>query len=132
MALTDNPPTTTNYSIELPTVNGSRNVWGNTLNNAMNDLATNTFNAADTLGSASDSATPSLAYQLTQAVANASTAATNSATARDVAVKLVNNYLVALVTTINSLDTTSVTTASNASTAKSDALSAKTTAEGLV
>ena len=132
MALTDNPPTTTNYSIELPTVNGSRNVWGNTLNNAMNDLATNTFNAANTLGSASDSSTPSLAYQLTQAVANASTAATNSATARDVAVKLVNNYLVALVTTINSLDTTSVTTASNASTAKSDAASAKSIAEGLV
>jgi hypothetical protein len=98
----------------------------------MNDLATNTFNAANTLGSASDSSTPSLAYQLTQAVPNAATAATNSATARSVAVKLVNNYLVALVTTINSLDTSSQTTASNASTAKSDAASAKTTAESLV
>jgi len=87
-----------------------------------------------TLGETSDSSTPSLAYQLTQAVIAASTAETNSATAIDVATHIVNQYLVAVVSALNSLDaevgdtSTSGTVAYNANQAKLDAASAYTTA----
>lgn len=130
MAITDTPPTTTNYSIELPTVNGSRNVWGTILNSAMDTLSQKTYNADNTLGIVSD--TSSLAYSLSQASTNATTAASDASTARTVAVKLVNNALVSMVSTINTLNTASTAASANATTAAADALSAKTTAEGLV
>ena len=130
MAITDSPPTTTNYSIELPTVNGSRNVWGTTLNAAMQALETRTYNADNTLGVVSD--TTSLAYALDQAGPNATTAASDAATARTVAVKLVNNNLVSMVNTINTLNTSSLSASSNASTAKADAAQAKSDAASLL
>lgn len=122
MALTDSPPTTTNYGITLPKVGADRNNWGNILNAALESAASNLKTVDDTLGDAADSATPSLAYQLTQAVSNASTAASNSATAITVASKLTNNALVALTNNLS-------TAATNASTAASNASSAKTAAD---
>ena len=122
MALTDSPPTTTNYGITLPEVGADRNNWGNILNAALESAASNLKTVDDTLGAADDSATPSLAYQLTQAVSNASTAASNSATAITVASKLTNNALVALTNNLS-------TAATNASTAASNASSAKTAAD---
>lgn len=134
MALTDSPPTTTNYNITLPEVGADRNNWGNILNAALESTATATKNVDDVLGSATDSSTPSLAYQLTGAVTDAATAETNSATAVNVAVQIVNQYVVAVVSALNTLDTevgdtsTSGTVAYNANQAKLDAASAYTTA----
>lgn len=122
MALTDSPPTTTEYEIELPEVGANRNEWGAILNAALESAASNLKTVDDTLGAADDSATPSLAYQMTQAVSNASTAASNSATAITVASKLTNNALVALTNAVASA-------ASNASTAATNASSAKTSAD---
>lgn len=122
MALTDSPPTTTAYSITLPEVGKNKNNWGVVLNTALESAASNVKTVSDVLGDASDSSTPSLAYQLTQAVTNASTAATNSATAVTIASKLTNNALVTLTTNIASA-------ASSASTAATDASAAKTSAD---
>ena len=134
MALTDSPPTTTNYNITLPEVGADRNNWGNILNAALNEISLQVFTVDSTLGETSDSSTPSLAYKLDQAVTAASTAETNSATAVNVAVQIVNQYLVAVVSALNSLDaevgdtSTSGTVAYNANQAKLDAASAYTTA----
>jgi hypothetical protein len=71
-------------------------------------------------------------------VTSASNAETDAATAVNVAVQMVNQYLVAVVSAVNTLDTevgdtsTSGTVAYDANQAKLDAASAKTTAEGLV
>jgi hypothetical protein len=122
MALTDSPPTTTQYSITLPEVGKNKNNWGVILNAAIESAASNLKAVDDTLGNPTDSSTPSLAYQLTQAVTNASTAASNSATAITVASKLTNNALVAITNDLN-------TAASNAATAASNASAAKTAAD---
>lgn len=121
MALSDSPPTTTQYSITLPEVGKNKNNWGVILNAAIESAASNLKNVDDTLGDAADSVTPSLAYQLTQAVTNASTAASNSATAITVASKLTNNALVALTNDVNTAVTNAATAASNASAAKTAA-----------
>jgi len=121
MALSDSPPTTTQYSITLPEVGKNKNNWGVILNAAIESAASNLKNVDDTLGDAADSSTPSLAYQLTQAVTNASTAASNSATAITVASKLTNNALVALTNDVNTAVTNAATAASNASAAKTAA-----------
>ena len=133
--------TTTEYSIELPDVGSDRNTWGTILNAALESTTSQLKTVDDTLGSTTDSSTPSLAYQLsdptTGAVARAATAETNSTTAIDVAVQIVNQYLVAVVSAINTLDTTvgdtstSGTVAFDANQAKLDAASAKSTAEAL-
>ena len=134
MALTDSPPTTTNYNITLPEVGADRNNWGNILNASLESVAGELYTVDNVLGETSDSSTPSLAYQLTQAVTAASTAETNSSTAIDVATHIVNQYLVAVVSALNSLDaevgdtSTSGTVAYNANQAKLDAASAYTTA----
>ena len=138
MALTDSPPTTTNYNITLPEVGADRNNWGNILNAALESTASQVKTVDDVQGDPTDSSTPSLAYQLTGAVTSASNAETDAATAVDVAVQMVNQYLVAVVSAVNVLDTevgdtsTSGTVAYNANQAKLDAASAKTTAEGLL
>jgi hypothetical protein len=138
MALTDSPPTTTNYSITLPEVGSDRNNWGNVLNAALESTASQVKTVDDVQGDPADSSTPSLAYQLTGAVTSASNAETDAATAVNVAVQMVNQYLVAVVSAVNTLDTevgdtsTSGTVAYDANQAKLDAASAKTTAEGLV
>ena len=110
MALTDSPPTTTEYSITLPEVGSDRNSWGNTLNAALESTTSRVKTVDDTLGSTTDSSTPSLAYQLsdptTGAVARAAAAETDADTAVDVAVQIVNQYLVAVVSAINTLNTT--------------------------
>ena len=121
MALSDSPPTTTQYSITLPEVGKNKNNWGVILNAAIESAASNLKNVDDTLGDAADSSTPSLAYQLTQAVTNASTAASNSATAITVASKLTNNALVALTNDVNTAVTNAATASSNASAAKTSA-----------
>jgi len=138
MALTDSPPTTTNYSITLPEVGADRNNWGNILNAALESISSTVQTVDDVQGDPTDSSTPSLAYQLTGAVTSASNAETDAATAVNVAVQMVNQYLVAVVSAVNTLDTevgdssTSGTVAYDANQAKLDAASAKTTAEGLV
>jgi len=138
MALTDSPPTTTNYNITLPEVGADRNNWGNILNASLESVAGELFTVDNVLGETSDSSTPSLAYQLTGAVTSASNAETDAATAVNVSVQMVNQYLVAVVSAVNTLDTevgdtsTSGTVAFNANAAKTDAASAKTTAEGLL
>ena len=138
MALTDSPPTTTNYNITLPEVGADRNNWGNILNAALESTSSQVKTVDDVQGDPTDSSTPSLAYQLTGAVASASNAETDAATAVDVAVQMVNQYLVAVVSAVNTLDTevgdtsTSGTVAYDANQAKLDAASAKTTAEGLL
>lgn len=134
MALTDSPPTTTNYGITLPEVGAGRNTWGTVLNASLESIAGELYTVDNELGKTSDSSTPSLAYQLTQAVIAASTAETNSATAVNVAVQIVNQYLVAVVNALNTLDaevgdtSTSGTVAYNANQAKLDAASAYSTA----
>lgn len=134
MALSDSPPTTTNYNITLPEVGSNRNTWGGILNASLESVAGELFTVANVLGEVSDSSTPSLAYQLTQAVTAASTAETNSSTAINVATHIVNQYLVAVVSALNSLDAevgttgTSGTVAYNANQAKLDAASAYSTA----
>jgi len=138
MALTDSPPTTTNYNITLPEVGADRNNWGNILNSALENISSTVKTVDDVQGDPADSSTPSLAYQLTGAVTSASNAEADAATAVNVAVQMVNQYLVAVVSAVNTLDTevgdtsTSGTVAYNANQAKLDAASAKTTAEGLV
>ena len=138
MALTDSPPTTTNYNITLPEVGSNRNTWGTVLNASLESVAFETKQVEDVLGDPTDSSTPSLAYQLTGAVTSASNAETDAATAVNVAAQMVNQYVVAVVNAINTLDTTvgdtstSGTVAFNANQAKLDAASAKTTAEGLI
>lgn len=142
MALTDSPPTTTNYNITLPEVGADRNNWGNILNASLESTTSQVKTVDDVLGDPTDSSTPSLAYQLsdptTGAVTRAANAETDASTAVDVAVQMVNQYLVAVVSAVNTLDTevgdtsTSGTVAFNANQAKLDAASAKTTAEGLI
>ncbi len=142
MALSDSPPTTTNYNITLPEVGSDRNNWGNILNSALESISYETKQVDDVQGDPADSSTPSLAYQLsdptTGAVTRAANAETDAATAVNVAVQMVNQYLVAVVSAVNTLDTevgdtsTSGTVAYDANQAKLDAASAKTTAEGLV
>ena len=138
MALTDSPPTTTNYNITLPEVGADRNNWGTILNASLESVAGELYTVDNVLGETSDSSTPSLAYQLTGAVTSASNAETDAATAVNVAVQMVNQYLVAVVSAVNTLDTevgdtsTSGTVAYDANQAKLDAASAKTTAEGLL
>lgn len=138
MALTDSPPTTTNYNITLPEVGANRNTWGTVLNASLESVAYQTKQVDDVLGDPTDSSTPSLAYQLTGAVTSASNAETDAATAVNVAAQMVNQYVVAVVNAINTLDTTvgdtstSGTVAYDANQAKLDAASAKTTAEGLI
>lgn len=138
MALSDSPPTTTNFSITLPEVGADRNNWGNILNAALESTTAEVKTVDDVQGDPTDSSTPSLAYQLTGAVSSASTAESDASTAVNVAVQIVNQYLVAIVSAVNTLDTevgdtsTSGTVAFNANQAKLDAASAKTTAEGLV
>ena len=138
MALTDSPPTTTNYNITLPEVGSNRNTWGTILNASLESTTSQVKTVSDVLGDPTDSSTPSLAYQLTGAVTSASNAETDASTAVDVAVQMVNQYLVAVVSALNTLDTevgdtsTSGTVAYNANQAKLDAASAKTTAEGLI
>jgi hypothetical protein len=105
-------------------------------------VAYETKQVSDVLGDPTDSSTPSLAYQLsdptTGAVARATNAETDAATAVNVAAQMVNQYVVAVVSAINTLDTTvgdtstSGTVAYNANQAKLDAASAKSTAEGLI
>jgi hypothetical protein len=135
MALTDSPPTTTNYNITLPEVGSNRNTWGDILNASLESVAGELYTVDNVLGETTDSSTPSLAYQLTQAVTAASTAETNSATAVNVAVHIANQYLVAVVSALNTLDaevgdtSTSGTVAYNANQAKLDAASAKTLAQ---
>lgn len=134
MALTDSPPTTTNYSITLPEVGSDKDNWGNILNAALNEISLKVFTVDSTLGETSDSVTPSLAYQLDGAVTDAANAETNSATAVNVAVQIVNQYVVAVVSALNTLDgevgttSTSGTVAYNANRAKLDAASAYSTA----
>ena len=134
MALTDSPPTTTYYNITLPEVGSDKDNWGNILNAALNGISLQVYTVDSTLGETSDSSTPSLAYQLDGAVTDAANAETNSATAVNVAVQIVNQYVVAVVSALNTLDTevgdtsTSGTVAYNANQAKLDAASAYTTA----
>ena len=105
MALTDSPPTTTNYSIRLPEVGKDRNQWGSYLNAAIQSLEDELFAVDTVFGDVSDSATPSLAYKLDQADTNASTALTNSNTAVSVATKSVNAALVGLLSDLDTLET---------------------------
>jgi len=139
MALTDSPPTTSNYSITLPEVGKDKNSWGGKLNSALQSIENEVYTQGQVLGDPLDSVTPSVAYQLTNnAVSDASNAAADANTAVSVAVQIVNQYLVAVVSAINTLDTevgdtsTAGTVAYNADQAKSDAASAKTTAESLI
>jgi len=105
MALTDSPPTTTNYSINLPEVGKDRNSWGGILNSALQDLEDEVFAVDNVFGEVSDSSTPSLAYKLNQADSNASTALTNSNTAVAVATKMINTSLVGLLSELDTLET---------------------------
>jgi len=120
-------PVTTNYSITLPTVGGSKNVWGSVLNDAFTVLEQKTYDVDTTLGDVSDSATPSLAYNLTQAVTNASTALS-------VSNKSLNTTLTTLTSRVSALETlvgdvgTSGSVADDARTAKTTAQSAYTAA----
>lgn len=121
-------PTTTNYSIVLPTVGSSKNTWGSELNDAFQSLETEVYNVDTTLGDVSDSATPSLAYNLAQASTNASTALTNSQTALSVANKQVNTTLTTLTSRVSALETLVGAVGTSGSVAD-DARSAKTTAQ---
>jgi len=105
MALTDSPPTTTNYSITLPEVGKDRNSWGGILNSALQDLEDEVFAVDNVFGEVSDSSTPSLAYKLNQADTTATTALTNSNTAVSVATKMVNASLVGLLSDLDTLET---------------------------
>ena len=105
MALTDSPPTTTNYSITLPEVGKDRNSWGGILNSALQDLEDEIYSVDTVFGEVSDSVTPSLAYKLDQADTTATTALTNSNTAVSVATKMVNASLVGLLSDLDTLET---------------------------
>jgi len=104
MALTDSPPTTDNYTINLPEVGKDRNSWGGILNSALQDLEDEIYAVDNVFGEVSDSVTPSLAYKLDQADSNASTALTNSTTAVSVATKMVNAALVGLLSDLDTLE----------------------------
>lgn len=121
-------PTTTNYSITLPTVGGDKNRWATVLNDAFQSLETEVYSVDQVLGEASDSSTPSLAYNLTQASTNASTAKTNSETAISVANKSINTTLTTLTTRVSTLETLVGDVGTSGSVAD-DARSAKTTAQ---
>jgi len=120
-------PTTTNYSITLPTVGGDKNTWGSVLNDAFQSLETEVYNVDTTLGDVSDSVTPSLAYNLAQA-------ATNASTALSVSNKSLNTTLTTLTSRVSALETlvgdvgTSGSVADDARTAKTTAQSAYTAA----
>ena len=120
-------PVTTNYSITLPTVGGSKNVWGSTLNSAFTALEQEVYDVDQVLGDVSDSATPSLAYNLAQA-------ATNASTALSVSNKSLNTTLTTLTSRVSALETlvggvgTSGSVADDARTAKTTAQSAYTAA----
>ena len=120
-------PVTTNYSITLPTVGGNKNTWGSVLNDAFTVLEQQTYDVDQVLGAADDSATPSLAYNLTQAVTNASTALS-------VSNKSLNTTLTTLTSRVSALETlvgdvgTSGSVADDARTAKTTAQSAYTAA----
>jgi uncharacterized protein YlxW (UPF0749 family) len=120
-------PTTTNYSITLPTVGGDKNTWGSTLNSAFTVLEQKTYDVDTTLGDVSDSATPSLAYNLAQA-------STNASTALSVSNKSLNTTLTTLTSRVSALETlvgdvgTSGSVADDARTAKTTAQSAYTAA----
>lgn len=135
MAITDSPPTSANYGITLPEVGKDRDSWGSKLNAAFQSLENETYTVDQILGEASDSATPSLAYNLTQASTNASTAKTNSETAISVANKSINTTLTTLTSRVSTLETTigsvgvSGSLADDARDAKTDAAAAKTAAE---
>ena len=105
MALTDSPPTTTNYSITLPEVGKDRNSWGGILASALQDLEDEVYAVDTVFGEVSDSVTPSLAYKLDQASTNASTALTNSNTAVAVATKRINAELVQVISDLDTLET---------------------------
>jgi hypothetical protein len=60
MALTDSPPTTTNYNITLPEVGSDRNNWGNILNSALESISYETKQVDDVQGDPTDSSTPVL------------------------------------------------------------------------
>ena len=105
MALTDSPPTTTNYSIALPEVGKDRNSWGGILNSALQDLEDEVYAVDNVFGEVSDSSTPSLAYKLNQADTTATTALTNSNTAVAVSTKMVNASLVVLLSDLDTLET---------------------------
>jgi len=105
MALTDSPPTTTNYGITLPEVGKDRNSWGGILNSALQDLEDEVYAVDNVFGEVSDSSTPSLAYKLNQADTTATTALTNSNTAVAVATKMVNASLVGLLSDLDQLET---------------------------
>jgi len=120
-------PTTTNYSITLPTVGGNKNTWGSVLNDAFTALEQEVYDVDQVLGAADDSATPSLAYNLTQA-------STNASTALSVANKQLNTTLTTLTSRVSALETlvgdvgTSGSVADDARTAKTTAQSAYTAA----
>jgi hypothetical protein len=120
-------PTTTNYSITLPTVGGDKNTWGSVLNDAFQSLETEVYNVDTTLGETSDSVTPSLAYNLAQA-------STNASTALSVSNKSLNTTLTTLTSRVSALETlvgdvgTSGSVADDARTAKTTAQSAYTAA----
>jgi hypothetical protein len=130
-------PVTTNYSITLPTVGGSKNVWGSTLNDAFTALEQQTYNVDTTLGDVSDSATPSLAYNLAQASTNASTALSVSNKALNTTLTTLTSRVSALETTVGSVGTTGSvaddarTAKTNAAFALSDAQTALATAQAL-
>ena len=105
MALTDSPPTTSNYNITLPEVGKDRNSWGGILSSALQDLEDEVYAVDTVFGEVSDSSTPSLAYKLDQADTNASTALTNSNTAVAVATKMINASLVGLLSDLDQLET---------------------------
>jgi hypothetical protein len=121
-------PTTTNYSITLPTVGGNKNTWGSTLNDAFQSLETEVYNVDTTLGDVSDSVTPSLAYNLAQA-------STNASTALSVSNKSLNTTLTTLTSRVSTLETTvgavgtAGSVADDARDAKTDAAAAKTAAD---
>lgn len=121
-------PTTTNYSITLPTVGGNKNTWGSVLNDAFQSLETEVYNVDTTLGDVSDSATPSLAYNLAQA-------STTASTALSVANKQLNTALTTLTSRVSTLETTvgavgtAGSVADDARDAKTDAAAAKTAAD---
>lgn len=134
MAITDSPPTSANYGITLPEVGKDRDSWGSKLNAAFQSLENEVYTTDQVLGEAADSVTPSLAYNLTQASTNASTAKTNSETAISVANKSINTTLTTLTSRVSTLETlvgavgTSGSVADDARTAKTTAQSAYTAA----
>jgi len=69
-------PTTTHYSIYLPTPGQSKNTWGNELNQAFQSLENEVYTTDQVLGDAADSATPNLADDARDAKTDAAAAKT--------------------------------------------------------